>query len=258
MTVNILAVTDQIDQRIYSPTLRQRMPDVDLVISCGDLPARYLEFLADALDRPVYYVLGNHAEELTRGGDKGKRYYPLGCIDLGGKVVRDTATGLIFAGIPGSPKYNDFEPVQFTEFQVMRMMWRMAPRLLLNKLRYGRALDVLVTHAPPRDINDQPDVAHRGFKAIRRFLQKYRPRYHLHGHVHLYDRSKPHTADFVDTHIINVYPFQKLNLEFPDLADATRPISANPASLPSVPSVPSATAKSPMPTAAAPADPISH
>jgi hypothetical protein len=258
MTVNVLAVTDQIDQRIYSPTLRQRMPDVDLVISCGDLPARYLEFLADALDRPVYYVLGNHAEELTRGGEKGKRYYPLGCIDLGGKVVRDPATGLIFAGIPGSPKYNDYEPVQFTEFQVMRMMWRMAPRLLLYKLRHGRALDVLVTHAPPRDINDRPDVAHRGFKAIRRFLQKYRPRYHLHGHVHLYDRSKPHTADFAETHIINVYPFQKLELEFPDLADATDPSLVAAPSVPGVPSVSTATAKSPMPTAAAPADPISH
>ena len=98
-------------------------------------------------------------------------------------------------------------------------------------------------------------MAHRGFKAIRRFLQKYRPRYHLHGHVHLYDRSKPHTADFVDTHIINVYPYQLLNLEFPDPADATIQTSANPASLPNVPS---ATATSPMPTAAAPADPISR
>jgi hypothetical protein len=52
MTINVLAVSDQIDQRIYSPTLRQRMPDVDVVVSCGDLPARYLEFLADALTSP--------------------------------------------------------------------------------------------------------------------------------------------------------------------------------------------------------------
>lgn len=220
MTINVLAVSDQIDQRIYSPTLRQRMPDVDLVISCGDLPARYLEFLADALDKPVYYVLGNHAEELTRGGDKGRRRYPLGCIDLGGKVVRDAHTGLIFAGIPGSPKYNDYEPVQYTEFQVGWMMLRMAPRLILNKLRYGRALDVLVTHAPPRDINDRPDVAHRGFKALRKFLGRYRPRYHLHGHIHLYDRTEPHTADFAETRIINVYPYQVLDLDFPDLAPA--------------------------------------
>jgi len=220
MTINVLAVSDQIDQRIYSPTLRQRMPDVDLVISCGDLPARYLEFLADALDKPVYYVLGNHAEELTRGGDKGRRHYPLGCIDLGGKVVRDAHTGLIFAGIPGSPKYNDYEPVQYTEFQVGWMMLRMAPRLILNKIRYGRALDVLVTHAPPRDINDRPDVAHRGFKALRTFLGRYRPRFHLHGHIHLYDRTEPHTVDFAETHIINVYPYLVLDLEFPDLTAA--------------------------------------
>lgn len=244
MPVNVLAVTDQIDQRIYSPTLRQRMPDVEVVISCGDLPARYLEFLADALDKPVYYVLGNHAEELTRGGDKGKRYYPLGCVDLGGKVVRDPGTGLILAGIPGSPKYNDYEPVQYTEFQVGRMMLGMAPRLLFNKLRYGRALDVLVTHAPPRDINDRPDVAHRGFKVLRRFLGRYRPRYQLHGHIHLYDRSEPHTAEFAQTTIINVYPYQLLDLEFPDLPET----NAEPAA--------GAVAASPVPVVkAAPADP---
>ena len=71
MPVHALAVSDEIDQRIYSATLRQRMPDVEVVFSCGDLPARYLEFIVDALDKPVYYVLGNHAEELTRGGDWG-------------------------------------------------------------------------------------------------------------------------------------------------------------------------------------------
>src|SRR5688572_27981785 len=191
MTVNILAVTDQIDQRIYSPTLRQRMPDVDLVISCGDLPARYLEFLADALDRPVYYVLGNHAEELTRAGEKGKRYHPAGAIDLGGKVMRDPTTGLILAGIPGSPRYTDHEPVQYREFQIWWMLLGMVPKLLWNRLRFGRALDVLVTHSPPRDVNDAPDPAHRGFKALRRFLRCVHPTYQLHGHVHLYDRSKP-------------------------------------------------------------------
>ncbi len=245
MTVNILAVSDQIDQRIYSPTLRQRMPDVDLVISCGDLPARYLEFLADALDKPVYYVLGNHAEELTRGGDKGKRYYPLGCIDLGGKVLRDKQTGLIFAGIPGSPKYNAYEPVQYTEFQVGWMMLRMAPRLLFNKLRYGRALDVLVTHAPPRDINDRPDVAHRGFKAIRRFLGRYHPRYHLHGHVHLYDRSEPYIAEYGETRIINVYPYQVLELELPAVAELSAAAAA-PGSIAAEPATRPATGASPV------------
>jgi hypothetical protein len=90
----------------------------------------------------------------------------------------------------------------------------MLPRLLWNRLRYGRALDILVTHAPPRDINDAPDPAHRGFKALRRFLRWTHPRYHLHGHVHLYDRSKPYSTDYGATKVINVYPYQLLNLEF--------------------------------------------
>ena len=89
MSVRVLAVSDQIDPRIYSATLRERMPDIDLVFGCGDVPARYLEFLADALDRPVYYVMGNHCEEMTRKGSRGVVQQPLGCIDLGGKVIQD-------------------------------------------------------------------------------------------------------------------------------------------------------------------------
>lgn len=226
MTVNVLAVTDQIDQRIYSETLRQRMPNVELVVSCGDLPARYLEFLADALDKPVYYVLGNHAEELTRGGERGKRYYPQGATDLGGKVLRDPTSGLIFAGIPGSPRYSEHEPVQYSEWQIFVMIAKMLPRLLWYRFRHGRALDVLVSHAPPRDINDRPDKAHRGFKALRRFLGWFHPRYMLHGHVHLYDRSESHIAHFGQTEIINVYPYQQLDLEFPGLEPAQPPAPA--------------------------------
>ncbi|MEA2597318.1 MAG: hypothetical protein QOF01_3787, partial [Thermomicrobiales bacterium] len=107
MTIRALAVSDQIDPRIHSASLKERMPDVQIVFGCGDIPARYLEFLADALDRPVYFVLGNHLEELTRLGERGKHYEPMGCVDLGGKVLRDPFTGMILAGLPGSPKYCD-------------------------------------------------------------------------------------------------------------------------------------------------------
>ncbi len=212
MPIHALAVSDQIDERIHSSTLRQRMPHVSLVFSSGDLPARYLEFLVDALDKPLYYVLGNHAEELTRGA-WGKRYLPLGCINIGGKVVRDPSSGLILAGLPGSPRYSEDEPEQYTEFQMFWMIARMAPRLWWNQIRTGRAVDVLISHAPPRDINDAPDPAHRGFKAIRRFLTWFKPAYHLHGHVHLYDRSQPFTATFGQTQVINVYPYQVIEIE---------------------------------------------
>jgi 3',5'-cyclic AMP phosphodiesterase CpdA len=230
MKLDILAVSDEVDQRIYTPSIRERMGDVTMIIGCGDVPATYLEFLVDAVNRPVYYVLGNHAEELTREGSRGVPRHPLGCIDLGAKVVRDPDTGLIMVGFPGSPRYSEHEPVQYTEWQMRWMMLKLAPRLYWNKLRYGRALDLLVTHAPPRDVGDRDDIAHRGFEQMRAFLRRFRPAYHLHGHVHLYDRTQPFSQRFEDTEVINVYPYQRLTLDFPALErDAPSP-SASPAS----------------------------
>ena len=213
MSIPILAVTDEADPRIHSETIRERLGHVALVVSCGDLPASYLEFIADALNRPVYYVLGNHAEELTHRCVESASCRPSGAVDIGGRVVQDPATGLILAGFPGSPRYNEVEPAQYSEWEIGLMAAKMAPRLHLNRLRQGRALDLLVSHAPPRDVNDRPDPAHRGFEALRGFLEKWQPAYHLHGHVHLWDRSQPFQQRFAATEVINVFPYRVLDLE---------------------------------------------
>jgi hypothetical protein len=212
MSIPILAVTDEVDPRIHSETLRERLGRVAFAVSCGDLPPSYLEFIADALNRPVYYVLGNHAEELSGRCLGAASCKPGGAIDLGGKVVQDPATGLILAGFPGSPRYCDNAPGQYADREIALMARKMVPRLQWNRLRHGRALDLLVTHAPPRDINDREDPAHRGFEALRGFLQTWRPAYHLHGHVHLYDRSQPYRQRFEDTEVINVFPYRVLEL----------------------------------------------
>jgi Icc-related predicted phosphoesterase len=125
--------------------------------------------------------------------------------------------------------------MQFSEFQITWMLWKMAPRLLWNRVRHGRALDVLVTHSPPRDLGDREDLPHRGFKAIRSLLARWRPKYMVHGHVHLYDRSHPFIVPFEQTTIINVYPFRVLDLDlataiddqFPHGADVHHPPMAN-------------------------------
>jgi uncharacterized protein len=219
MLLRVLAVSDEVDQRIYSSSIRDRMGDVDMVISCGDLPASYLEFLSDALHRDVYYVLGNHAEEITRTGAQGVPRHPEGCINVGFKVVHDARTGLIIAGLPGSLRYSETDPVQFTEFQMKLHMLRMAPRLIWNRFRHGRAMDVLVTHAPPRGVGDREDHAHRGFESMHRFIKWARPRWHLHGHIHLYDRTIDPSQVLYDTTVVNVYPYQRLELDFPDLSE---------------------------------------
>lgn len=222
-SVRVLAVSDEVDRRIYSTSIRERMSDIDLIIGCGDVPASYLEFLVDSLNKPAYYVLGNHAEELTRKGERGVPKLPEGAINLGGQVVHDRQHDLILAGIPGSPRYSEHEPVQFTERQVKWMIARMLPRLLYNRLRYGRYLDVLVTHAPPRHVGDREDIAHQGFKVMRTFLHWFRPRYQLHGHIHLYDRTIPHSIRFDATNVINVYPYQRLDLATGHTEPATAP-----------------------------------
>lgn len=223
MMLRVLAVSDEVDQRIYSPSIRERMDDIDMVISCGDLPATYLEFLTDALRKEVYYVLGNHAEEITREGARGTPRHPEGCIDVGFKVVRDPLTGLIIAGLPGSPRYSDRDPVQYTEFQMFWEMLRMAPRLLLNKIKYGRALDLLVTHSPPRDVGDREDAAHRGFLCMHKFIERWKPKYQLHGHIHIYDRTTETKHTLHSTKVINVYPYQRLDLEFDGIENIRHP-----------------------------------
>jgi hypothetical protein len=108
------------------------------------------------------------------------------------------------------------------------MILRMYPRLGWNRLRYGRALDILITHSPVRDLGDREDRPHRGFKALRHLLKRWHPRYMLHGHVHLYDRSEPWMIDFECTTIINVYPYRVLDLDLSTRIDDRFPVDANP------------------------------
>ncbi|MFQ5921532.1 MAG: metallophosphoesterase family protein [Anaerolineales bacterium] len=67
--MKILALSDSVDDRIYSTRAHQTYGDIDLVVGCGDLPIYYLEFVADALNKPVLYVRGNHDTEAELRSD---------------------------------------------------------------------------------------------------------------------------------------------------------------------------------------------
>ena len=58
--MKILCISDQIDPLIYTNSIRQRFADVDLVLCAGDLPMDYLEFIVSSLNKPVFFVFGNH------------------------------------------------------------------------------------------------------------------------------------------------------------------------------------------------------
>ena len=171
------------------------------------------------LNKDFFYVYGNHNlehfdEVMRRGGfDPTVEFSRTGRAGLmpafggnlvDGRIVYDKRSGLIIMGLGGSMLYN-YGKSQYSERQMQWRIARLMPRLLYNKKRYGRALDILVTHAPAFGFGDGEDICHRGFQTFLNFMDAYRPKYLLHGHVHLFDENANRIYKYKDTTIINVY-----------------------------------------------------
>ncbi|MCU0496115.1 MAG: metallophosphoesterase [Anaerolineae bacterium] len=182
--------------------LRRRYHDVELVLSCGDLSAAYLEFIVSVLNVPLFYVRGNH--------DEGYSQSPPGGEDLHQRVIK--YNGLTFSGLEGSIRYNQ-GTIQYTEYQMNMMVIGMSGQLWYQRMTRGHGVDVFVTHSPARGIHDQEDLPHQGFSAFLKFMQWYRPRYMLHGHVHTYDRRKTTRSEYHDTCILNINPVTVLEID---------------------------------------------
>ncbi len=206
--MKILAVSDQVAPILYSPSVRQSFPDIDLIIGCGDLPFYFLEYLVSALDLPIYYVRGNHDVTPQYSLSGGLLEAVGGGTNIHGRTIREK--GVIFAGLEGSMRYRPNASLMYSESEMRWEAARLVPQLLWNKLRFGRAVDVLITHSPPFRVHDQEDLAHTGFKYFHTLLRQFRPRYMLHGHVHLYRRDVPRVTRLYATTVINVFPFRVL------------------------------------------------
>ncbi|MFN2201719.1 MAG: metallophosphoesterase [Caldilineaceae bacterium] len=209
--MRVLAISDQVEPVLYSAAITRRVGDVDFVVSCGDLPFYYIEYVVSMVNKPSYYVFGNHGREVEyQGGDWRQKTEPMGAMNLHERTAKEG--DLLLAGLEGSIRYNYSSRFQYTESEMMLKVIGMAPKLMRNRIRYGRYLDVLVAHSPPLGIHDQPDPAHVGFRSFLTFMRWYKPRYLLHGHVHLYRQDVVTRTMFEQTEVINVYPFQILNL----------------------------------------------
>jgi Icc-related predicted phosphoesterase len=211
--MKILCISDQIDPLVYSSAIKDRFADVDLVLSAGDLPMDYLEFIVSSLNKPLLFVFGNHnLEEYRYYGAAGTDFinwddavrmcHSSGAVHVGFKVHREG--GLIIAGLGGSMKYNRGEN-QYTDFQMKWAIFKLIPGLLINRIFRGRFLDILLTHASPLGIHDKTDPCHRGFKAFLWFMKVFKPKYLIHGHIHLYDLSAVRTTMYQDTLVLNAY-----------------------------------------------------
>lgn len=167
--MRILALSDVVDEAAYSPSVRSRFGEIDLVLGCGDLPYDYLDYVATELRAPLYAVHGNHDQPPELAEDPSIRGWWQG-IDLHARVV--SVDGLLVGGLGGSHRYSG-GPYQLSQAEMWLAVLRMIPALVANRIARGRYLDVLVTHAPPRGIHDHEDPAHRGFSAFRWFLRTF-------------------------------------------------------------------------------------
>jgi uncharacterized protein len=203
--MKILSLSDQIVSFVYSPIVRRRFPDVDLVIGCGDLSYYYLEYVMNALDVPLYYVRGNH-DALAEYDHGIMRTGPQGGTNLHRRTVR--YGDLLLAGVEGSLRYRPGR-FQYSQAEMWGHVFSLIPGLLANRASTGRFLDVFVTHAAIAGIHDRSDLPHQGIKAFGWFIKVFKPAYLIHGHIHIY---KPNTATETmveQTRVINTFGFKE-------------------------------------------------
>ena len=196
--MKILAVSDEPSPYLYDWYRPGRLKGYDLIIACGDLKKSYLEFLVTMAGCPLMYVHGNHDDSFDENP-------PEGCQCIDGQLVK--WNGLRILGLGGSYKYRDGGHM-YTEKEMTRRIRRLWPKLYFNK-----GFDILVTHAPARHLNDLDTLPHRGFECFNTLLDKYAPRYFLHGHIHRnYGMKIPQTTRRGDTTVINAFEYCEIDL----------------------------------------------
>ncbi|MEM6453549.1 MAG: metallophosphoesterase [Acidobacteriota bacterium] len=210
-----LCIADRVDEIVHSTHVRRHFPELDVVFACGDLPYSYVEYAMSALDVPVFYVRGNH-DKVLEEGPGGPITGPAGARDLHRRVRRHA--GLLLAGVEGSVRYKP-GPFQYSQRQMWRHVFALVPQLLWNRARRGRALDVFVTHAPPRSIHDRDDLPHHGIDAFRWLLRRFRPALHVHGHVHVWGPNTVTDTRFAATRVLNAYGHRVVELQTPATRD---------------------------------------
>ena len=190
--MKILVIADIESKSLWDNFAPEKFDGIDLIISCGDLCADYLEFIATMVPITILSVPGNHDTKYTETP-------PGGCECIDGDIY--TFRGVRILGLGGSMKYKR-GPFMYTEKEMKRKIRRVKRKIIRNS-----GFDILVTHAPVKDFGDMPDLPHRGFKCFGKLLELCRPSYMIHGHVHAnygskFARMREHTSG---TTIINAY-----------------------------------------------------
>lgn len=198
--MKILALSDEECPALWDYYVPGRLKEYDLILSCGDLNPKYLSFVVTMARAPVMYVHGNHDTSY-------ERIPPEGCDCIEDQLV--VYKGLRILGLGGCLRYRPGAH-QYSEKEMNKRI-----KKLRWKLRRHKGVDIVVTHAPPKGIGDGEDRVHQGFEALLKLIDKYHPRYLIHGHMHLrYSQDRTRVREYGGTQVINAC--ERYVLEIPD------------------------------------------
>jgi Icc-related predicted phosphoesterase len=223
--MKILAVSDVQSQGLENLVSHNpdRLKDIDLIVSCGDLHRGYLEFLVDGLNKELFFVYGNHKldddfdsclsddiadrvwEKLRSFPDKTRRRVA-GQADLHGRV--EVFGNYLITGFGGTLWYNGRKN-QFKEQEMARVVRSVELKIKWHRMQeklFGlpRREVIAISHAPAQNVHDQPDRCHTGFKCFRDFIRRVSPVLWLHGHIHLDSGTQNQSTRVDATTVVNV------------------------------------------------------
>ncbi len=197
--MKILTIADVPSKYLWDFYEPGKLKDYDLILSAGDLPSSYLTFLETMANVPLLYIHGNH----------DKHYHdrpPEGCECIDDRIVK--VNGLRIMGLGGSMLYTG-GAYQYTDKEMEARIKKMRLKIWMMG-----GVDIVLTHSPAKGINDQSDMPHRGFKSFLNMMDKYKPQYMVHGHVHMdYGMHMNRETMYKETKIVNAFDRFELDVE---------------------------------------------
>jgi len=178
--MKLLAIADRNPNIDIIKTVQEQ--SIDMIVTLGDLERHDLLQLAQITHIPKLGVYGNHCS--------GNYMEELGIINMHRKIF--IHQGFRFGGLQGCVRYKENpQAIMSTQAETWQMMQGYPP------------VDIFLTHCPPRGINDEEEIAHQGFDALRDYVEKIHPKMLLHGHT--YPTEETVIKEFAGTEIVYVH-----------------------------------------------------